>query len=167
MAAAPPASPLPRGSTANNTPHLPSPPPGRSGVTGAALRPVCRFLVSSVGHGKKLVQTENKAVEKSGFEVMEAICREATVRAIEDKLPSEIKGMYKISPRPTGNVWTVSFNCPYPRCKCYESKDRVQKRWTNNSTNPAHAAALAEAVLSKHRKCFDALRPEDCGEGLC
>ena len=96
---------------------------------------------------------------------MEAICREATVKAIEDALPSEIKGLYKIPPQPTGNLWTVSFNCPHPRCKCYKHlKDRVQKKWTKSSTNPAHAAALAQAVLSKHGKCFDALRCEDCGE---
>ena len=93
---------------------------------------------------------------------MEAICREATVRAIEDALPSEIKDLYKISPPATGSLWTVAFNCPHPRCKYYEhSKDRVQKRWTNKSTNPAHAAALAKAVLSKHGACFDSLRCED------
>jgi hypothetical protein len=117
-----------------------------------------------VRHGKNSFRQKTKPWKKSGFEVMELLCREATVRAIEDELPSDIKGLYKISPKPAGNVWTVSFNCPYPRCKCYVSKHRVQKRWTNKSTNPAHAAALAEAVLSKHRKCFDALRPEDCGE---
>ena len=55
----------------------------------------------------------------------------------------------------------------YPQCKHHQqSKDRVVKKWTNSSTIPGHAAALAQAVLSKHGKCFDALRCEDCGDEL-
>ena len=98
---------------------------------------------------------------------MESLCREATVKAIERKLPRGIAGLYKISPPATGSLWTVSFNCPYPQCKHYQqSKDRVAKKWTNSSSNPAHAAALAKAVLSKHGACFDSLRREDCGKEL-
>ena len=60
----------------------------------------------------------------------------------------------------------VSYNCPNPTCACAvgKPKDKAHKQWTKSSTTGAHAAALAQAVLSKHRACFDILRSEDCGE---
>ena len=99
---------------------------------------------------------------------MESICREATVKGIEDALPSEIKGLYKIHPPNSGTKWIVSYNCPNPACACAEgkSKDKAHKKWTKASTIAGHAAALAQAVLSKHGKCFDSLRQGDCGEEL-
>ena len=101
-------------------------------------------------------------------EVMESLCREATVKAIERELPREIKVRYKIHPPNSGNLWMVSYNCPNPACTCADglSKDKAHKKWTKASTIAGHAAALAKAVLSKHGACFDSLRREDCGEEL-
>ena len=88
--------------------------------------------------------------------------------AIEHALPPEIKGRYKIHPPGSGNLWMVLYNCPNPVCTCADRlpKDKAHKKWVKSSTIAGHAAALRQAVLSKHGKCFDALRCEDCGEEL-
>ena len=64
--------------------------------------------------------------------------------------------------------WIVSCSCPNPACACAEgkSKDQAHKKWTMASTIAGHAAALAQAVLSKHGKCFDSLRQGGCSEEL-
>ena len=88
------------------------------------------------------------------------------MKAIERALPREIAGLSKIHPPRSGNLWMVSYSCPNPTCACAvgKPKDKAHKQWTKSSTTGAHAAALAQAVLSKHRACFDSLRQGDCGE---
>lgn len=154
MAAAAPAPPRILGEARPVPAAPPVPLQGRSGMLWAAFG---RFFVHLSRHLSKKTKVE-KYWLRTVPEVMESLCREATVKAIERALPREIAGLSKIHPPRSGNLWMVSYNCPNPTCECAvgKPKDKAHKQWTKS--------ALAQAVLSKHRACFDILRSEDCGE---